>query len=445
MLQELRRRRGSCCLHPFLMFSHHTVVPAPPGWQDYIPKCHRSALLLFLVLAFTITGYSQKTESHVQPDSLSSKVDSTILDYTNEIEDLLERTEGDTTQVPEDRLSRRKRLDALLKEYRDQPGVLFFSGDMTGILQYSPDEGDPIGTGTGSFDIYGHTRLGEDVLVFINLEAIGGNGPNDELFTFSSLNADAGSTADSTGLDRLHIPEAWVEFSPFGNAFTITAGKIDLTNYVDNNRAANDEMSQFITGAFVNSAALAVPVGTPGLRIRTTIANLAFLQLAVVKDLNEGARIFEDAVTVGSTGFKVFPLSDWEANVRVFGYFDGRLETNSGWGLSVDQTIAGQFMLFGRWNKNSWERARTYGIRNAWSVGSQFLTTLFGLEFVTGVALGLTTSSDLTLETERVIELYLRQQMNEWIFLSPHLQLVQAAGGTDVNRTFLGLRAQLNF
>ena len=80
----------------------------------------------------------------------------------------------------------------------------------------------------------------------------------------SSLNGDAGSTQSDDGFDRIVVNEAWTEFLFLDDIFTVTAGKIDLTNYFDNNAVANDENSQFITGALINNTAFVVPSNSPG-------------------------------------------------------------------------------------------------------------------------------------------------------------------------------------
>ena len=155
----------------------------------------------------------------------------------------------DTSTRINNQRSRRSRLDALLEDYMQQPGIINFNGNATAILQGSVSEQENIATTTGSFDLFVATNLGAQTLLFIDLEAIGGNGPNENINSFTTLNDDAGSTRTGDGFDRMHVLEAWVEFSAFRDAAKLTAGKIDLTNYFDNNAVANDETAQFISGA----------------------------------------------------------------------------------------------------------------------------------------------------------------------------------------------------
>lgn len=73
-----------------------------------------------------------------------------------------------------------------------------------------------------------------DELLFIDIEAIGGNGPSYFTESFSDPNGDSGSQQGMDGIDRLNVLEAWAEFNALQGSINITAGKIDLTNYFDN-------------------------------------------------------------------------------------------------------------------------------------------------------------------------------------------------------------------
>ncbi|NIR47775.1 hypothetical protein GWO43_04915 [candidate division KSB1 bacterium] len=351
----------------------------------------------------------------------------------------------DDESVPADQRSRRKRVDALLKAITDRPGQLRFNGGATTTLQGDPSGDDRFVTGVGSFDIFAHTSFGQNTLLFLDIEAIGGNGPNTRIATFSSLNEDAGSTAGSDGLDRLRILEAWAEFTAFDEWLKITAGKIDLTNYFDNNASANDETSQFISGAFVNSAAFPVPDNAPGIRLRTTVFNRFFVQFALSSIDDSGNDLFDELFKIGSVGFKLFPETGWEANLRLYGYQQASADNSMGFGVSFDESIAREFHIFARYNQNESELAEWFGISSAWSSGARFVKHFFEREIAIGLAYGETTPDNETLDDEKLLEIYARHQMNKWVYVSPHLQIVRNAAGTSEQRTFLGLRTHFNF
>lgn len=364
----------------------------------------------------------------------------------SDIEKLLAAlNEDDMESAPEDQRSRRKRVDALLKIITDRPGQLRFNGGATAILQGNPERQSRFSTGVGSFDIYAHTSFGSNTLLFFDFEAIGGNGPDTHVPAFTTLNGDAGSTQEFDGVDRLTVLEAWAEFSMFKETITLTAGKIDLTNYFDNNASANDETSQFISGAFVNSAALPIPANSPGLRLRTTLLKRFFLQAGLASTDNSGDQILDKLFKIASMGFKVFPESDWEANLRMYTYVHPSAGDAGGYGLSYDESIAGAFNVFGRYNRNEAKMARWKGISSAWSVGGRIVRTIAGRRLAIGAAFGETVPVDHALKHEKLIEIYFRHQLNKWVYMSPHVQLLRNGAGSERNATLLGFRAQFNF
>jgi len=358
---------------------------------------------------------------------------------------LITLDEEDAQTPPEDQRSRRKRVDALLKAITEQPGKLRFNGGATSTLQSNAGETDAFVTGVASFDIFAHTSFGENTLLFIDLEAIGGNGPNSRIPTFASLNEDAGSTQSRDGLDRLTVLEAWAEFTAFEEAIKLTMGKIDLTNYFDNNSFANDETSQFISGAFVNSAAFPVPNNSAGVRFITTILNRFSLQIGAASSDNSGADLLTDIFKMASVGFKVFPDSPWEANLRLYSYAHPSAGDDLGYGVSFDESIAEAFSIFARYTTNGHELANWFGVKSAWSAGARFVRQIEGRRNVAGVAYGQISPADDALANERIAELYVRHPINNWVNISPHVQVVWNPGGEGGRHTLVGLRTHFNF
>ena len=353
--------------------------------------------------------------------------------------------EADTSLIPEDQRSRRKQLDALLELISKKPGRLFFNGQANTIIQGNLNKADKFSTANGSINLFATTSFENNIILFFDLEAIGGNGPDEFAETFSSLNGDAGSTQSRDGFDRIVVNEAWTEFLFLDDIFTVTAGKIDLTNYFDNNAIANDENSQFITGAFINNTSFAVPSNSPGLRLRTTFLKRFYLQFAVSKAENTGSNIFSDIYKIGGIGFKLFPFSDYEAEFQLFGYSHPFANNRYGFGVSMSQTIAARFTIFGRFGNNENELARWYEIKNAWSLGSQFIENILGDPSVIGIAFNSTKPYDNSLLNEKLTELYIKQLINNWISISAHFQHVWDAAGVKNNYSLLGLRVNFTF
>ncbi len=363
-----------------------------------------------------------------------------------DIEKLLESMNGGEEEaVPEDQRSKRKRLDGLLKAISERPGQLRFNGGVTTIIQGNPRRRDRFSTATGSLDIFAHTSFGKGTLLFFDFEVIGGNGPAGRNARLGSLNADAGSTQDLQGFDRLSVLEAWGEFSLLDDGFVVTAGKIDLTNYFDNNGVANDETAQFISGPFVNSSALPAPGNSPGIRFRTTILDRFYLQAGLASVDNSGDHIFAEIVKMGSVGFKLLPDTDTEGNIRIYGYLHPEAGDGSGYGTSVDQALGGGVTLFGRWNRNNASLAGWFGVEKAWSAGGRFVTSVSGRKLVTAAAFGETYAAPAPSVKEQLFEGYVRLHLNRWAHISAHLQAIRFAPGAPHDVIIAGVRSQFNF
>lgn len=347
--------------------------------------------------------------------------------------------------MPEDQRSKKKRVDELLRALEQRPGVLRLNGGATASFQSGLKENFNNTNTVGSFDIYTLTSFGKGTILFFDIEAIGGNGVDEYISTFSGLNGDAGSLQAEDGTDRLHMLEAWGEFTIFDELFTITAGKIDLTNYFDNNATANDETPQFLSNAFVNSNALAVSSNSPGIRFRTAIINRFYIQFGLVSVDNSGSGLFNNLYKIAGLGFRVLPDTDWEANFRLYGFQHPYADNSIGYGISFDETVFKEYKIFARYGKNSSELSKWYGITSSWSAGLSFVKNIQDWGINIGLAYGETYAENSSLHTEKISEFYARYQFNKWVYLSPHLQLVWNANSTQINHTVLGIRNHFNF
>lgn len=341
--------------------------------------------------------------------------------FFNQVIGIFEEDDEDKTiQIQR---SKRKQVDDLLKMILEQPGQLRFSGVATASVQTELNSNSPY-WGVGSFDIFAFTSFGKNALLFFDLEAIGGNGPDPYIPNVSNLNADAGRTTSEDGIDRITLLEAWTEFKALKEIFTITLGKIDLTNYFDNNLHANDETSQFITGVFVNNPVLPVYFNSPGIRFRTTLFKRFYVQYGrAMADLNE-IDLTKYHIQMLETGFKIFRESNWEANFRIFGFEHPEIKNKHGYGISYDQLMANTFTAFFRYGKNDGFLAEWQGILKAWSAGVGFKQTFLNREFNIGLGFAETYKFNDPVP-ERVAELYLSSQINKWVFFSPHFQWLQ--------------------
>ena len=239
--------------------------------------------------------------------------------------------------------------------------------------------------------------------------------------------------------------EAWGEFTIFDELFTITAGKIDLTNYFDNNGLANDETLQFLSNAFVNSNALVVPSNSPGIRFRTSFLKRFYLQFGFVNILNSGSNILGSIYKIGGLGFRLLPDTEWEANIRFYGYQHPDVNDAIGYGISFDETIFGEYKIFARFGKNDDKISSKYGISSAWSAGLSFIKQFGNKGINLGLAYGETNPHNSLLKNEKLMEIYARYQFNKWVYLSPHFQMIWNSLGLANNYSVLGVRTHFNF
>ncbi len=322
------------------------------------------------------------------------------------------------------------------------------SGGLTGVLQGSlgnrpRDFADVVGRG----DVVFSFKVGDFTTAVIDVEATGGNGLDAHLANFSVLNGVAGSTND-----RVRFREAWVEHSAFGDRLIATIGKISLTNYFDSNAVANSENSQFLAGAFVNSAILGAPANGPGLRVTAKLAEPLTLGIGYGSGDADSADILDHGFGIAELGCK-HKLGELEGNIRVYGTIDGALPDGSrklvekdayGFGVSIDQQLNDRITLFGRYGQHD---KSAYATRNAWSAGGQYVGPITArkddiLAFAFGQVDVIGASAK-----EKLAEMYYKAKVNDQIAITPVVQyLINPAGEADRhNVTVLGLRTQVIF
>ncbi|WP_347839269.1 hypothetical protein [uncultured Draconibacterium sp.] len=391
----------------------------------FLPVC---GCLLLAFLFMRVPACAQQTDTIAADTSLVEK-------FLGLFE------EADAGDIPEMKRSRKQQVDELLKAILEEPGKLQFSGVATTSLQV-PLVNDPTWKGVGSFDIFAYVSFGANALLFFDLEAGGGQGPDALIPNISGLNADAGG-GDGKG-QNLTVLEAWTEFKMFQEIFTVTFGKIDPTNYFDNNLHANDETSQFISGVFVNNPVLPVGLNSPGIHFRTTFLKRFYIQYGHFMADPDSPDIMTNHLKLLETGLKVFRGSGWEANLRVFGHEQPLANHTRGYGLSFDQLIANNFSIFARYGENSNELAGWQGIKKAWSGGIGFQKTVLQREFKIGLAYAETWAWQAN-DPEKLAEFYFSTQLNKWVFVTPNAQWLQSYL-PEVGEHFLaGLRINFSY
>ena len=344
----------------------------------------------------------------------------------------------------------RAELDAIHAAIEELQGAadapaLPFSTDLSATLVHQTlsgtdsDDGDHA---AASFDLILEAPLWEGAVGVIDIEGLGGDGPDAVLPSFGGWNGDAGSQQDDDGLDRLAVLEAWVSTPISGDSLVLTVGKVDVTGFLDPSDVANDETSQFLYGAFINSTAFEAPDPSASAVFSYLPAAGFDAHLAVASADNSGTDVSSDLWVSGQVG--MYPeLFGHECSYHAYCWSDGSREDLSGFGVSVSQGVTDAVDLFGRVAWQDREDTALDAMARAWSFGGQ-RSGLFVDDDTLGLAVGESTSRDAALETESAWEVYYRRRMNDHLDASLHLMGVDsAAGAADEDAIALALRIHL--
>lgn len=334
------------------------------------------------------------------------------------------------------------RLHALTKN-------ISLSGGLVGVLQQSiGNEPEDFAEVVGRGDLVFSFKVGENTIAAIDVEATGGDGIDVKIPSFSLLNAVAGSTNDT-----VRFREAWVEHAALEDRLIMTAGKIDLTNYFDANGVANDENSQFLAGAFVNSAVLGAPGNGPGARLQAKLAEQLTLGLGYGSGDSDTSEVFKHGFGIAELDYTL-KVGELEGNYRVYVTVDGALPDGSnklvqknafGFGVSLDQQLTDKLALFARYGQRDED---VYATKMAWSVGGQYAGLIPDRkDDVFGFAYGQVQAVVGADSQEKLAEAYYKVQVNDQIAVTPVVQyLINPLGNSATdNVVALGLRSQVSF
>lgn len=364
-----------------------------------------------------------------------------------------------------------------LEDLEERVGAVKIAGSLNSVLQQTMGDGaSDTNTWGGSADIFLEAKLAENTIAFMNLEAVSAAGADQNLGSVSGLNDDIkyptnlSLVGGSQNIDVFNLLECWVEHarevSPVAERFVGTLGKIDLTNYFDNNAVAGDENTQFTATAFVNNLAFAAPSNTPGVRVAfenflpALFGKNVDLQIASASLDNSGFNIFSDPFNVVEIDIHPTWLKR-PGNYRFYGY---QSETQGGgdnhydlfgYGINIDQEILDGLTVFGKWGHNQNKLVGPYGIDRSWSCGFQVEgifkdrpEDIFGAAYGGVKLVDAKDGDDIRLRTENLVEIYYNYKVNDIIRVSPFVQVIDNAGGVDPGDSraaILGLRTHADF
>ena len=199
------------------------------------------------------------------------------------------------------------------------------------------------------------------------------------------------------------------------------AGKIDLTNYFDTNAVANDETSQFLSTAFVNSAALQQPRNGPGAFAFYDSKKSWRMGVGVQNPADSGFSVADRPYGIAELDYNTRFFRGYEGNYRILGHMSRSLDDgNRGFGFSIDQVLFPNFTGFARYGFNN----RSTGTANqyAWSAGFEKKKLLAVRPLDTlGFAFGQQEGTGAS-KIDTLTELYYRFFLTDHLSVSPHLQ-----------------------
>lgn len=289
------------------------------------------------------------------------------------------------------------------------------------------------------------------------------------------------ATANATVFGNINSPvlmQAWYQLDiPVGASsgnlgrVELTAGKIDPFGFFDGNNMADDESEGFMNLAFVHNPLLDaggdIGVGShgasPGLRV------------AYVSDINGGNNFtaslgvfgagsgadyldsFSKPLTIAQLEYagKILPgragayrLYAWN-NARAEDAINGGEEKHAGWGISFDQQVAAQATVFGRYGHSS---KGNLNFDRAYTLGGQLSGDIWGRkDDRIGLAFGALSSSSEYRNagngtgSEKIYELFYAWQANDSLQITPSVQRISNAAGSNSDFTVWGLRAKMSY
>jgi hypothetical protein len=300
----------------------------------------------------------------------------------------------------------------------------------------------------GSFDLFFLHRPMINSTLFVDLEAIGGKGPDLYVEGVSRLNDDVsrGSTQDTDGVDRVSVREAWLQSIFMKDRLRFVAGKIDLTNYFDMNTVANDETTQFLTGAFVNNPVLSPPPNGPGIvGLFDTKKGYSF-GLGLQNPRNSGTAVTDKPYTIGEVDYYTPKfLFGQGGNYRLWGRYNADNRSRA-LGLSFDQQLTQRLTGFARYGVTG--NTAKDEPRWAWSLGLG-LSSPFSSRKYDRTALAFSQIKTHGGTKEDVGEAYYNFFLTDHMSLSLNSQvLLHATSPSPRENDFLttfGLRVQMDF
>ena len=348
------------------------------------------------------------------------------------------------------------RTDAIGYDITDKFSI---SGVLAGAYQYQlGDDIEDKGRGAIPFQPELSLRPTEKNEFFTKFGFAAGNGLNDVTeFNLAPWAADLeDDVKDINGRNRDYLLTAWYKHTfkfSATHALSLTGGIIDATDYIDENTYSNDEYTQFMNQALVNSPNGFAPSYDIGGAAEWEISNWAIKGVGMnVGENDDGNNYNFYALQIG---YKV-NTSLGEGNYRLIGQGTseeflnekGEKENRLAAILSFDQELGD---IFGGWLRFGWQDDdAVVNYDYLLSGGLNITGRWYGRE-IDNIGIGyayLNGADDSDFDYSQVAEVYWRFVLNEYFAATVDLQYLMDVfdtGGDDIAGFIFGIRATVEF
>jgi len=287
-----------------------------------------------------------------------------------------------------------------------------------------------------------------------------GKGIDKFLPTFSTFNTNGGENT------WFYIPELYIEQKLFKDEISFAAGKLDLSDWFDDNKVAGSGDTQFSSSALIDNPVIHFPNQGIGGLIKFKPHEWMYFQAGAATAKASYTKTglsdaFNSAFFINELGFtpKFGELKGnyrfiFDLNHEKLGYINSdETKTNSlGWALSFDQAVAKNITLFLRYG---FADPKVRDIEYFWSCGGQLTEPIPGRKFDClglGVAQSIVgrdyrQANEDSGRRETMYEVYYSYNLNSAVTLTPNIQIVTDpnADKTADTEVVCGLRFLFSF
>ena len=331
-----------------------------------------------------------------------------------------------------------------------EPASLTLELGITGVGQVATDvQSGPNDLWSASYDFVGLWEPADAISVGWLVEGGEIIGADDRHDLSSGIGTVFGVNDDLDG-QEVAVSELWVALTNEDETMLLTIGKIDQTVFLDANAVANDETTQFLNGALVNSAAIAFPDNGLGINFTVDLSPNVYLSLGAGDgraDAREtGFSTVQDERFFGAAEVGITHTIDGlgEGNWRLIGWGvdQAGADSDQGVALSGDQALGDNGLT--AMLRAGWSDGAATGVETMVSAGLGWDRPLNRPADMIGVAW--VWADPTGGQDEHVVEAFYRLQLTDHLAVTPDVQLLIDPAGSDESVVgVFGTRVQLSF